>query len=159
MKHCTKLYFKGINDLHAMFHKKFIIINILEALILTWGLVKKKNGGAQKYSLIWTGTHKTYQHDNVEVKIYLNLFSTRNYLTSPCHHGIVEANIRKGQIPCLGLLTALQGKVLRSGWLQPKVIIPPLLGHLAHKTDQTPSQCYCLLKIQQEKQISLVQLC
>lgn len=41
MKHCIK-YFKGINDLLAMFHKKFILIKILEVLILTLGLVKKK---------------------------------------------------------------------------------------------------------------------
>lgn len=42
MKHCIKLYFKGINDQLAMFHKKFILINILEGLILTLGLVKNK---------------------------------------------------------------------------------------------------------------------
>lgn len=158
MKHCTKLYFKGINDLHAV-SQEIHYYKYSRSTDINTKVSKKKNGGAQKYSLIWTGTHKTYQHDNVEAKIYLNLFSSRNYLTSPCHHGIVEANIRKGQIPCLGLLTARQGKVLRSRWLQPKVIIPPLLGHLAHKTDQTPSQCYWLLKIQQEKQISSVQLC
>ena len=42
MRHCIKLYFKGINDQLAMFHNKFILINILEALIFTLGLVKNK---------------------------------------------------------------------------------------------------------------------
>lgn len=47
MKHCIKLYFEGIDDLPAMFHKKFIIINILEALTLALRL-EKKIVGAQK---------------------------------------------------------------------------------------------------------------
>ena len=56
MKHCIKLYFKGINDQLAMFHNKFILINILEALILTLGLVKnKKLEVLKKYPLNWVG--------------------------------------------------------------------------------------------------------
>lgn len=53
MKHCIKLYFKRINDLLAMFHKKFIPIKFLVALILTLALVKKKKKieVLKKYSL------------------------------------------------------------------------------------------------------------
>lgn len=33
-------------------------------------------------------------------------------------------------------------------------MIPPLLGHLADKIDQTPFQCHCLLKVHQKKKIT-----